>query len=159
MIGRILVALDESPRAPAVFAAAIEIASRFASSVRLMRAIEVPAEFPPSAAGSLADPLRVHLSNVATTELERFAATAPLAEVGPPIIRIGEPWRLILAVSEELDVDLVVLGSHGYGGIDRILGTTAGKVANESKRNVLVVHERFSRSSETVPVPSRARAH
>ncbi len=39
-------------------------------------------------------------------------------------------------------MDLIVLGSHGYGGIDRLLGTTAAHVANRAERNVLVVHER-----------------
>jgi nucleotide-binding universal stress UspA family protein len=33
----------------------------------------------------------------------------------------------------------VVLGSHGYSGFDRILGTTAAKVVNHCDRSVLVV--------------------
>jgi nucleotide-binding universal stress UspA family protein len=45
-------------------------------------------------------------------------------------------------VSDELDVDLIVLGSHGYYGMDRILGTTAANVANLAHRGVLVVRER-----------------
>ena len=35
--------------------------------------------------------------------------------------------------------DLVVIGSHGYGGLDRLLGTTAAKVANRAPCSVLVV--------------------
>jgi len=47
---------------------------------------------------------------------------------------------MILAQAEKLEVDLIVLGSHGYRGWDRVLGTTAATIANRSTRNVLVVH-------------------
>jgi nucleotide-binding universal stress UspA family protein len=56
------------------------------------------------------------------------------------VIRFGVPWRKILDAADELDVDLIVMGSHGYGGFDRLLGTTAAQVANRARRNVLVVH-------------------
>ena len=38
--------------------------------------------------------------------------------------------------------DLIVIGSHGYGAIDRVLGTTAAKVVNHADRTVLVVREK-----------------
>ena len=34
---------------------------------------------------------------------------------------------------------LIVIGSHGYGGIDHLLGTTAARVVNHADRPVLVV--------------------
>jgi nucleotide-binding universal stress UspA family protein len=55
---------------------------------------------------------------------------------------VTEPWIGILAAADAVDAALIVLGSHGYRGWDRVLGTTAGKVANSSHRNVLVVHDR-----------------
>lgn len=55
------------------------------------------------------------------------------------------PWRVILATADDLDVDLIVLGSHGYHGMDRILGTTAGRVANQARCDVLVIHQRETR--------------
>jgi nucleotide-binding universal stress UspA family protein len=36
-------------------------------------------------------------------------------------------------------VDLVVIGSHGYGGIDRLLGTTAAKIVDHAPCSVYVV--------------------
>jgi nucleotide-binding universal stress UspA family protein len=50
------------------------------------------------------------------------------------------PWKAILGVAERLDVDLIVIGSHGYGGLDRVLGTNAARVVNLGDRSVLVVH-------------------
>ena len=147
MIGRILVALDGSTRAPGVFAAATEVAYRFSSILHVMRAVQVPPEFPAAAAGVLADPLPGYLVDAALEDLTRLTAGGrdSTVKVAPLVVRVGEAWRVILEVSEELDVDLIVLGSHGYGTLDRILGTTAGRVANIANRNVYVVHERLDR--------------
>ena len=143
MILNVLAAVDGSGRAPGVFDTAADFAARFGARLTLFRAIFVPPEFPAAAAGSHSDPLPAHLSEVAMGDLLRLAERAPagLVVVAPPIVRFGVPWRLILEVSDELDVDLIVIGSHGYHGLDRILGTTAARVANAARRNVLVVHE------------------
>jgi nucleotide-binding universal stress UspA family protein len=37
-----------------------------------------------------------------------------------------------------------VIGCHGYSGLDRVIGTTAGKVVNHADRSVFVVRERPS---------------
>lgn len=162
MIGRILVALDGSDRAPGVFDAAVEIAARFRAALRPFRAVMVPPEFPAAAAGSRPDPLAAHMMESAEEELEELISGAPPSVLlEPPIVRIGQPWRLILAVADEIDADLVVVGSHGYHGLDRILGTTAARVANVSSRNVLVVHERHDRAAIPEPTgssPYRRRA-
>jgi nucleotide-binding universal stress UspA family protein len=57
-------------------------------------------------------------------------------------VHIGTPWDTICREATSLDCDLVVLGSHGYSGFDRILGTTAAKVTNHCDRSVLVVRPR-----------------
>ena len=147
MITRILVALDGSERAPGVFAAAVELAARFHATLQPFRAVMVPPEFPAAAAGSRPDPLGAHLLERAENELVNIVAGAPPGlQVSPPIVRFGQPWRLILALGDEMDADLIVVGSHGYHGLDRILGTTAARVANVSHRNVLVVHARSERA-------------
>jgi nucleotide-binding universal stress UspA family protein len=33
-----------------------------------------------------------------------------------------------------------VIGNHGYHGVDRILGTTAGRIIHRAKRDVLIVY-------------------
>jgi nucleotide-binding universal stress UspA family protein len=68
----------------------------------------------------------------------------------PRIEQVIQPWRAILAMGDKVDADLIVVGSHGYHGWDRILGTTAGKVANLAHRNVLVVHDRERPSTPSV---------
>jgi nucleotide-binding universal stress UspA family protein len=55
---------------------------------------------------------------------------------------VGAPWEAICKAAEGLEADMVVVGSHGYSGIDRVIGTTAAKVVNHCPCSVLVVRER-----------------
>ena len=48
----------------------------------------------------------------------------------------------LLQAATRLNADLIVIGSHGHGGWDRILATNAARVADFSDRNVLIVHDR-----------------
>ncbi|MGE0362840.1 MAG: universal stress protein [Vicinamibacterales bacterium] len=52
----------------------------------------------------------------------------------------GYPGREILAVAREQDVDLIVLGSHGRGGVEHLLlGSVAEKVLRKAPCPVMVV--------------------
>jgi nucleotide-binding universal stress UspA family protein len=142
-IKTVLVAVDASDRAPKVFDTAAEFAAKFGAKLYVIRVISIPPEFPPAAAASHADDLPAHLEQVAIAQLSELTLRAPNLSMPPPIVVIGQqPWRLILENAQRLSADLIVLGSHGYGGWDRVLGTTAGKVANLADRNVFVVHAR-----------------
>jgi nucleotide-binding universal stress UspA family protein/uncharacterized membrane protein YfcA len=52
----------------------------------------------------------------------------------------GRPDELIVAVAKERDADLIVTGSHGRTGIERVLlGSTTERILNETNCAVLVV--------------------
>jgi nucleotide-binding universal stress UspA family protein len=142
MIRTIMVALDASERAPAVLAAAATLAERFEARLLLFRAIAVPPEFPPAAHVDGGDRLESVLAAQARKELEALAQGHPRAEVDHPVIARGQPWRAIVSAAERHDADLVVIGSHGYHGLDRVLGTTAARVADHCRRDVYIVHVR-----------------
>ena len=143
MIERVLVALDQTSRASAVFGAAVEIADRFGAKMWLLRVVSLPAEFPPAAHVAEADALPEHLKAEIVRELEPYTAGEHAARIEAVIVSYAAtPWRRILEEADGIDADLIVIGSHGYRGLDRVLGTTAGNVANRAVRNVLVVHER-----------------
>jgi nucleotide-binding universal stress UspA family protein len=150
----ILTALDGSLRAPEVFAAAAALAAQFKAKLYVFRALVVPPDFPAAAANPDGDPLPQLMRRQALEELKAIVGTQPSVCVEPPMIEIGaQPWRAILAAAERLDVDLLVLGSHGYGGLDYVLGTTAAKVVNHVRRDVLIVQHRWVR-----PSPGEAKA-
>ncbi len=57
-----------------------------------------------------------------------------------PVVLVGEPFDMILEKAEEEKVDLIVVGSHGKKGIERLLlGSVSEKVARKAKCSVLVV--------------------
>ena len=75
---------------------------------------------------------------MARTQLEELAqARAELVERLQ--VEIGTAWRAVCDTAKEDAVDLVVIGSHSYGGIDRLLGTTAAKIVDHSPCSVYVV--------------------
>ena len=56
------------------------------------------------------------------------------------VVAAGEPAEEILKVAEDRNCDLIVMGSHGMGGIvGMLVGSTARKVVRESRKPVLVV--------------------
>jgi nucleotide-binding universal stress UspA family protein len=152
VIARVLVALDNSSRTEGVFDAACEIAGRFAARLHPLRVVAVSPEFPAAAAGSRADPLSTFLVKMAVDALQQLEVRSPGVSLQAPIVRTGEAWRVILEVGDEFDADVIVIGSHGYKGLDRVLGTTAANVVNMAHRNVLVVHTRPAAPRETVRV-------
>ena len=139
----VLVAVDGSVRAGGVLLAAATIAEAFHSTLHLLRVISIPPEFPPAAAcGARGDPLPAFLEHEALEAMRLLVRAEPRAHSSLMLVRQGaQPWRAILDVADEIEADLIVRGSHGYHAIDRLLGTTAGRVANMARRNVLVVHD------------------
>ncbi|MES2823024.1 MAG: universal stress protein [Pseudomonadota bacterium] len=51
----------------------------------------------------------------------------------------GRAAREIHAVSEKINADLIVIGSHGHRGFAALLGSTANSVLHSSKCDVLAV--------------------
>ena len=55
-------------------------------------------------------------------------------------LKVGRPSKAIVEKAEELDIDMVVMGSRGLGGITGwVLGSTSKKVVDQCKRKVLVI--------------------
>jgi nucleotide-binding universal stress UspA family protein len=138
-VKRILVALDGSSRAPQVLAAARRLAELANAQLVLYRAVGTLPDIPievlvrdPSGTESI-------LIRRAHEDLEQLAADLPPAMVESLVTGLATAWDGICRTAKERDADLIVIGSHGYGVLDRMLGTVAAKVVNHADRNVLVV--------------------
>jgi nucleotide-binding universal stress UspA family protein len=136
---RIVVGLDASPRAREVLDTAAGLAQAYGAKLLLVRAVALPTELPPQALSMTPDDLATLLVDDARHELERLAATLPEAIRGGVRAQIGAPWQIVCEAGKAENADLIVIGSHGYGTLDRLLGTTAAKVVNHADRSVLVV--------------------
>lgn len=136
---RILVALDSSKRAPQVLGAALRLAELVDAQLVVFRAIGIPPDMPQELFRVTDLRLEDVLVRNAHTDLERLTAEVPRARLEKLTTSFATAWDGICTAAREQDVDLIVIGSHGYGRIDKLLGTTAGKVVNHADRNVLVV--------------------
>jgi universal stress protein F len=138
---RILVGLDGSPREAFVLAAAQSLASEFDAELRLVRAVGLPPEIPPEVWQDPKAALREYLESRAREGLAACARSLSdelRARCSLEVI-VAAPWEALCLSAQAHQADVIVIGSHGYGGIDRILGTTAARVVNRALCSVFVV--------------------
>ncbi len=138
---RILVGLDASPRAAGVLATAVTIGKAQGARVVLLRSIGLPPDIPQDFWRTTEEPLIETLRRRARQELEELAKGIPTELLGGVDVEIGVPWQAVCEAAHSQGADLIVIGSHGYAGIDRLLGTTAAKIVNHAHCSVLVVRE------------------
>jgi universal stress protein F len=136
---KILVGVDGSGRQKAVLAAAAELARRTRAKLVLFRAVSLPTELPPEAYLMAPDEVTKILEKRAQTAVEEAARDIPGDLIEKLHVAIGTPWQAICRAAVEDDVDMIVVGSHGYDALDKVLGTTAAKIVNHADRAVLVV--------------------
>lgn len=82
----------------------------------------------------------------AATRHEAEASVAKVKELGDKegamveeIIEVGEPYQVILKTAEAKEADLIVVGSHGRTGLERLLlGSVAERVIGHADCAVLV---------------------
>ncbi len=105
---------------------------------------------------------RLHVLNVAETrddrkeiedELRAFYRAAPALALDY-LVRVGDAAYAILRAADEVDADLIVVGTHGRSGLDRLLcGSVAESVLQRSIRPVLVVRQRdLSRTAKPIRI-------
>lgn len=138
---RILVGLDGSPRAPGVLATALTIARAQGARIHLVRSVGLPPDVPQDFWKTTDEPLLDILRRRAKTYLDEQGMSVPPELLCSAEVVVGVPWQAICDTARKDEVDLVVIGSHGFGGLDRLLGTTAAKVVNHAPCSVVVVRD------------------
>lgn len=141
MFTKILVGLDGSERQPEVLRQAVELADRCGGTLVLCRAVQIPSSIPALAWSLQGDEFENFLVEHARNQVQKVASGLPEGLVAEIVTELGQPADILLRACGEHHCDLIVIGSHGYSGLDRLLGTTAGKVVNKSDRTVMVVRE------------------
>jgi nucleotide-binding universal stress UspA family protein len=76
----------------------------------------------------------------AVAEAEQIVSGAGLQTCESMLVPLGTPQRMILEEAERWDADLIMLGSHGRHGIERLLiGSVSEAVALHAECSVEVV--------------------
>lgn len=136
---RMLVGLDASPRAEEVLQAAVGLAKRMGGKLILLRTVGLPHEIPKEAYAMDPAQLSELLVSQSKASLAGLGTHAPGDIIEKARVEIGTPWQVVCNVAKEENADIIIIGSHGYSGLDRLLGTTAAKVVDHADRSVLVV--------------------
>ena len=138
----ILVALDDSDRAPLVFATAAMRARCLGAQLFPLHVIVLSSAEPPAAHTPRGGTEEGLLRN-ARASLQALMRGEAAVLYGSPIVVFGDPWREIVENAATFDVDLIVIGARQrHGDRDRVLGTVATNVISHTDRNVLMVQER-----------------
>jgi nucleotide-binding universal stress UspA family protein len=143
-IRRVLVATDFTTTSNAAIDWAVALAAPLGASVTVIHAFEIPViGFPDGALIATAD-MAARISTAARAALDTTVEQQQRQGRGVPIegvLREGVAWEEIVAVADEIDADLVVIGTHGRRGIARaLLGSVAENVIRTSSRPVTTIH-------------------
>jgi nucleotide-binding universal stress UspA family protein len=139
-IKHILVPTDFAAASASALELGVQMARAFDAKLTLLHVWELPIY--PYMDFMLNSTVITEVEDAATKGLAR--ALAELQKTMPTAVsqlKTGLPWQGILEASDELGVDLVIMGTHGRHGLSRVtLGSMAEKVVRLSKVPVLTVH-------------------
>jgi nucleotide-binding universal stress UspA family protein len=87
------------------------------------------------------DTQMVRMDELMATKMQAFLAGVPIGESPiTPLLKVGDPRRLIVATAEALGVDLLVIGAHSKRSfLDALLGGTAATVSRQAPCAVVMV--------------------
>lgn len=143
MFKHILIPVDGSPTAMAAVDKAAGLAKVFGSAVTAVYVID---PYPFTGVGADFAYGQDQYLSAATAEAnsaidaarERLAGAGIQAEVR--VVESHAVWRGILEAAENAGADLVVMGSHGRRGLEKlVLGSVTQSVLSHAKVNTLVV--------------------
>jgi nucleotide-binding universal stress UspA family protein len=144
---RILLAVDGSPYSAAAADAVSKRPWPGGTIVRVLSAVEntVPpaSELWYDAGGNLEETQRQITSQAARLTAEVAKTVQASGLTAETAVRDGDPRSVIIDEATEWDADLIVVGSHGYTGIKRLLlGSIAQSVVSHAPCSVEVVRQK-----------------
>ena len=138
MYERILVPTDGSPEVDAVLDHAAGLAATHDADLHVLYVINTAGYAGLPGDGAVGG-LSAMMNEQGETALDR-AAERVGDRLTERVLVEGTPSEEIIDYAEEADCDLVVMGTHGRGGIDRLLlGSVAERVVRTSPVPVLTV--------------------
>lgn len=137
MVTNLLVPVDFSEHAERALAYAAELAEKLGATVHLVSAIGSPtAEMAVTLTGDMIDSLRADRERALAAIAARYPGT-----IGRVLVEDGDPRDAILAASERVHADIIVMGTHGRRGLRRaLLGSVAEAVVRYADVPVLTIH-------------------
>ena len=151
----IVVAADFSPPSELALEYARTLAKRFGASLQLIHVLAEP--YPLGVEGYVPDVanLRKSLLHNAHQRLATSLAAMPDDGMTGEVL-VGNPARRIIEAAASKNADLIVMGTHGRGGVAHLLmGSVAERVVRTAPCPVLTVRETDASKAD---LPARAMA-
>jgi nucleotide-binding universal stress UspA family protein len=152
MLGKILVPVDFSEYTDEIVTFADEIARRFDASVHVIHVVPTMDYFAPYESFMAAEYTETMQKGVEAEIDKKLDAVASMI-TGAAVtkaIRTGSASVEIIDYAESIGAELIVMGTHGRGGLEHILmGSVAEKVVRKSSCPVLTI--RPSRKAPKTP--------
>jgi nucleotide-binding universal stress UspA family protein len=143
-IKKILVPIDFSDYSKSALKYAVNLSKNFNAEMILIYVVE-PVIYPPDfSMGQIAIPsVNTEWDERAKQELDKLAkAEIPSGVAVKTLIKTGKPFIEIIETAGELDIDLIIIATHGRTGVEHILfGSTAEKVVRKAPCPVLTLRE------------------
>ena len=141
-IKKILVPIDFSNYSKNALRYAVNFAKKFNSKIYLVYVVEpviYPSDF---SMGQVTFPVAdIEMNDRAKDELDNLAKSEIGSEIEvETIIKTGKPFVEINETASELDIDLIIIATHGHTGMEHLLfGSTAEKVVRKAPCPVLTL--------------------
>ena len=136
----LLLATDFSDHANYAAQRAAMLAHQHHARLSLLQVLEIPVMYDEFYIGMA--PLEFDLENIMQENAQKRLQTLA-QQLGDIVtatdLRLGRPKTEIVAYAREQQVDLIVLGSHGVGGLAHLLGSTSNGVNHAAHCDVLSV--------------------
>ncbi len=143
-ISRVLVPIDFSDYSKNALKYAVNFVKHFQAELFLIYVVE-PVIYPPDfSMGQIAVPsVDIDMDKRAFEELNKLANQEIPAQIKvKSIVKTGKPFIEIIETAKEVDIDLIIIATHGHTGMEHILfGSTAEKVVRKAPCPVLTLRE------------------
>lgn len=138
---KILVPIDFSDLSRKALHYAISFAQQFGAEIYLLHVVEIIIPTPEVVVAE-SEYLNVKVREQAAKELSEWRKEIVRVPVRSTI-RDGSPFRQITEAADEINADLIVLGTQGRTGLSHLfIGSTAERVVRHAPCPVMIVRER-----------------
>jgi len=141
---QILVAIDIEHEPEKIMAKSVSLSQSDSTSIKLIHVITPVSDALYASGLSLLPPvidvekLQQQSIDAAKTKLKELTNLHPEYTIEYNV-ELGQPAHAIIKAAEEINADLIVIGSHGKHGIQLLLGSTASAVLHHAKCDTLAL--------------------
>jgi nucleotide-binding universal stress UspA family protein len=139
---KVLIAIDSEPVAVRAAETGVNLAQALGAEVAFINVVDSALAYPGDTgppASELIAAAKLNAKRLVTTIRQRVSPQSSVLE----FIQVGTPSEEIVKVANEWSADLLVIGSHGRGGMQRaLLGSVAETVMRHAPCPLVVVRSK-----------------